>query len=131
MELVNEMHNVTDRQSPETCSVMRHAAETAVLLLSPIVPHVCEELWAGLGHSESILRHGWPSFSAEAAAEQEILVVVQVNGKLRDRFTAPADADIPTLEARALACDPVKKFMAGKPAKKVIVVPGKLVNIVV
>ncbi|MFZ5562477.1 MAG: class I tRNA ligase family protein, partial [Thermodesulfobacteriota bacterium] len=130
MELVNEMYAVTDK-SPEAAGVMRHAAETTVLLLSPIVPHVCEELWAGMGRSESILLHPWPVFSAEAAAEQEILVVVQVNGKVRDRFTAPADADAKTLEAKALACEQAKKFMGGKPAKKVIVVPGKLVNIVV
>ena len=131
MELVNEMHTIADRKDPTARQVVRHSAETVALLLSPIVPHVCEELWAGLGHSGSILRHPWPVFSPEAAAEQERLVVVQVNGKLRDRFTAPADADVKTLEAKALACEQAQKFVSGKPVRKVIVVPGKLVNIVV
>ncbi|MFP4446710.1 MAG: leucine--tRNA ligase, partial [Desulfosudaceae bacterium] len=131
MELVNEMGGLAATADGETARVMRGALETVALLLSPITPHFAEEIWYRLGCERSILESVWPEFRQEALVTEEILVVVQVNGKLRGKFTAPADADKEQLQDQALACEAVQKFIAGKPVKKVIVVPGKLVNIVV
>ncbi|MFO8048319.1 MAG: class I tRNA ligase family protein, partial [Desulfosudaceae bacterium] len=131
MELVNEIGGLTDQADPDTVRVMRHALEAVALLLSPITPHFSEELWSRLGSAGSILETPWPEFREEVLVTDEILVVVQVNGKLRGKFTAPAEADKDLLRERALACEPVQKFIADKTIKKVIVVPGKLVNIVV
>jgi len=131
MELVNEMGGLADPVDGDTARVMRGALETVALLLSPITPHFAEEIWYRLGCDRSILESAWPDFRQEALATEEILVVVQVNGKLRGKFTAPADANKEQLQDQALACEAVQKFIAGSPVKKVIVVPGKLVNIVV
>jgi leucyl-tRNA synthetase len=110
---------------------MRFALETVILLLSPIVPHFAEELWEALGHAESILRRSWPAFDDAATVKDEVEVVIQVNGKLRSRFSAVRDADAKTLEATALADARIIRFIDGKPVKKVIAVKNKLVNIVV
>lgn len=131
MELVNDMYGVRASGDEETLRVMRLGAETVVLLLSPIVPHICEELWQSLGNTRSIMYQPWPEFSEDAVLEEDVLIVVQVNGKLRDRFTVPAGTDDDTLRKMALECEQAKKFISGKPVKKIIVVPGKLVNIVV
>ncbi len=131
MELVNDMYGVRAGGDEETLRVMRLGAETVVLLLSPIVPHICEELWQSLGNTRSIMYQPWPEFSEDAVLEEDVLIVVQVNGKLRDRFTVPAGTDDDTLRKMALECEQAKKFISGKPVKKIIVVPGKLVNIVV
>jgi len=132
MELVNAMQAIdeseTDGQGNRS---MRFALETALLLLSPIVPHFCEELWEALGHTESILLCQWPRFDEAATVKNEVEVVVQVNGKLRSRFSAELDTDENTLKQRALADERIVRFVAGKPIKKVIFVKNKLVNIVI
>ena len=110
---------------------MRFIMETIVLLLAPIVPHFCEELWASLGHTDSVLLASWPTYREDALVQDELTVVVQVNGKLRGKFSAGADTDDQVLEELALAESNVQKFIADKPIKKVIVVKKKLVNIVV
>ncbi len=131
MELVNTMQAMDEVDpEPDLCQTMRFALKTSVLLLSPIVPHFCEELWERLGHDRSILLTTWPIFDPAATAKEEVEVVVQVNGKLRARFTAAADADGETLKKMALAEEKVNRFVDGKPIKKVIVVKNKLVNIV-
>jgi leucyl-tRNA synthetase len=132
MELVNTLSQVSPAdKSPQALPVMRLAFESLALLLGPIVPHIAEELWTALGNTESVLLAAWPSWRADALERDEVLVVVQVNGKLRSRITAAADLDEPELRARALADEGVQKFIRDKAIKNVVVVKNKLVNIVV
>lgn len=132
MELVNTMYTIESiDNSPQKVGVMRFAMESVVLLLSPIVPHFAEELWEALGNESSVLLEPWPSFREDALVKDELLIVVQVNGKLRSRFSVDVDADEETLSKMALADERAQKFIADKPIKKVIVVEKKLVNIVV
>ncbi len=105
--------------------------ETLVLLLSPLAPHVAEELWERLGHRESVVRARWPAYDAAALQTAEIVLVVQVNGKVRGRITVPTEASEESLKQAALADAGVKKFLDGGRVKQVIVVPKRLVNIVV
>jgi leucyl-tRNA synthetase len=132
MELVNQMYAIEEgSRHPHTAGVMRHALESAILLLSPIVPHFAEEIWHLLGKQESILLAGWPCFRQDALIHDEVTIVVQVNGKLRGRFNADVDTGQDILKQTALADERVQGFIAGKTIRKVIVVPNKLVNIVV
>jgi leucyl-tRNA synthetase len=132
MELVNVMYGVEpDSTAPHMVAVMRFAMETVVQLMAPMVPHFAEEVWQSLGHSSSIFLTKWPSYRQDALIQDEIEIVVQVNGKLRSRFKAPVDALDDDLKKIALADEKVLKFIAGKTIRKVIVVKGRLVNIVV
>ena len=132
MELVNDMYAVSPEPATEQLpGVIRFAMETVSLLLAPIVPHFAEELWAELGHPDSILSAPWPSCREDALVKDSLTIVVQVNGKLRSRFTLDADADEETIKATALADPRAAAFVEGKPIRKVIVVQKKLVNIVV
>ncbi len=109
----------------------RSAVEPFVLLVSPFAPHVGEELWHALGHTDTLAYERWPKADPALLKADTIEVPVQVNGKLRSRLTVPADSDEKALEAAALADEKVKAFIDGKPVKKVIVAKGKLVNVVV
>lgn len=132
MELVNVMYGVeTVKDLPNGPAVMRFAMESVVLLLAPIVPHFAEEMWAALGNSPSIIDVPWPSYDETALTTDEIVIVVQVNGKLRSKFTIASDAGEDVIKERALADGQVQKFIDGKSIRKVIVVQNKLVNIVV
>ncbi len=132
MELVNTMYGIeTIDSSPQQAGVMRLAMESVVLLLSPVVPHFAEELWEALGHKSSVLLAAWPSYRDDALIKDELLIVVQVNGKLRSKFNADVDTDDNTLRETALADERVQKFIKDKPIKKIVVVAKKLVNIVV
>ena len=132
MELVNAMQAIDESDSDGAGNrTMRFALETTVLLLSPIVPHFCEELWEALGHTDSILLSRWPRFDDAATVKEAVEVVVQVNGKLRSRFSAALDTNENTLEQLALADERIVRFVDGKPVKKVITVKNKLVNIVI
>jgi leucyl-tRNA synthetase len=122
MELVNELSRATT--GPDA----RFAAETAVSLIQPYAPHVAEELWARLGH-ERLWEHPWPVADARLLVREEIEVVVQVNGKLRDRLQVRADMSEEELVVLALASERVRQHLPGEP-RKTIVVPGKLVNLV-
>lgn len=130
MELLNEiksfgMGNAGDR------AVVREALETIVLVLSPIVPHICHALWQAMGHATAPVDESWPAFD-ESALEQDLIeMVVQVNGKLRGRISVAPDADRESISAMALADKNVQKFVANKEIRKTIVVPGRLVNVVV
>ncbi|HFQ90167.1 MAG TPA: leucine--tRNA ligase, partial [Desulfobulbus sp.] len=104
---------------------------TALLLLFPMVPHFCEEMWEITGHGEQIAAARWPAFDPEAAREDELTIVVQVNGKVRSRLQVAADISDEELKELAMADERVHKFTGGKAAKKIIVVKRKLVNIVV
>ncbi len=132
MELVNMMYGVEEFDKiPQGPSVMRFAMETTVLLLSPIVPHFAEELWETMGHEPSILTVAWPQYREDALSYDEILVVIQVNGKLRGKFSIDASADDDMIKKTALSDPLAQKFIKNKTIKKVIVVKKKLVNIVV
>jgi leucyl-tRNA synthetase len=134
MELVNALYKFEgspDSGSPQGRAVMQEALEAVVLLLSPIVPHVCHRLWHALGHDDAVLDRPWPAADPGALARERVRLVVQVNGKLRGQVEVAADAGQAELQAAALADDNVQRFVAGKPLRKCIVVPGKLINLVV
>ncbi len=109
----------------------RSALETLVLLLSPFAPHLAEELWHTLGHKNTLAYEPWPKFDSALTKETDVEVPVQINGKVRSKITVPADIDEKSLRELALANPRVQDLIAGKQVRKVIVVPGKLVNIVV
>ncbi|MBY5968988.1 leucine--tRNA ligase [Halomonas denitrificans] len=129
MELSNALAKFNDT-SPAGLAVEREAIEACVLLLAPITPHACHALWQTLGHEGAVIDASWPEVDDSALARDSIELVVQVNGKLRARLEVPADADKAQVEALALANDNVQRHVDGKTLRKVIVVPGKLVNIV-
>ena len=129
MELLNQ-YDKTDTGGEQGRAVAQEVLETAVRLLWPIVPHICETLWSELNGAK-LWEAGWPTVDEAALVKSEIEVMVQVNGKLRGKITVAADASKADLEAAALATEGAVKFMEGKPAKKIIVVLGRLVNIVV
>ncbi len=130
MELLNHVSKSTDH-SVQGRAVIQEALEAACLLLSPIVPHVCHRLWQELGHAQAVVDVRWPVVD-EAAREQDMLeIVVQVNGKLRSRISVAADADRELIGRLALDDKIVQRFVGDKEVRKLIVVPGKLVNVVV
>jgi leucyl-tRNA synthetase len=134
MELVNDIHKVlggSEKHSSLRWSVIKEAVEATVLLLSPVVPHITEELWNRLGHEELLLKVPWPAYRAGALEVAKRLIVLQVNGKVRDRIEVPASFSEKEIEAAALRSERVLSFIAQKPVKKVIVVGQKLVNVVV
>ncbi|WP_136247632.1 leucine--tRNA ligase [Halomonas borealis] len=130
MELTNALGRFDDT-TPLGLAVAREAVEACVLLLAPIVPHACHALWAQLGHDEPAIDAAWPVADQAALARDTLELVVQVNGKLRARLDVPTDADKAAIEAQAMAAENVQRHLEGKTVRKVIVVPGKLVNIVV
>jgi len=131
MELVNMVYEVVNTLAQgERSAAVDEAIETVIPLLAPIAPHIADELWEGIGKDGFLYKHAWPQADASVAAADEITLVVQVNGKVRDKLVAAAGADNATLEALALASPKVAEYLQGRPPKKVIVVPGKLVNVV-
>ena len=131
MELLNHLSKLTDK-SPTSRAVTQEVLENTALMLSPIVPHVCEALWRTLKPiSASLINMPWPSIDESALVQDEIELVVQVNGKLRGNLTVAKDATREAIEALARDHPSIEKFVAGQPIKKVIVVPGRLVNVVV
>jgi leucyl-tRNA synthetase len=132
MELVNEIYGSEAKNRDDDVSrrLMREAIETTVVLLSPFVPHFAEELWEALGNKESVIQRAWPDYDPEAVLEDEVLIVVQVNGKVRDRITVPASYGEEEIKAWALKSERIQKLTEGKAIKRVILVPQKLVNIV-
>jgi leucyl-tRNA synthetase len=130
MELLNAVTRLEDA-SPQSSAVVREALEAVVLFLSPIVPHICHELWEVLGHETAVVDERWPVPDEAALQQDNIEIVVQVNGKLRGRISVAADADRDEVAAKALADENVKRFIADKEVRKQIVVPGRLVNIVI
>lgn len=132
MELVNVLYSIDiEGASAVDRGVVKFTLETVVLLLSPIVPHIAEELWRELGNADTVVKAQWPTFRKDALKEDELTIVVQVNGKLRSRFDVPAGTDEDSIRQTALSDERVRKFIENKPIRKVIVVKDKLVNIVV
>lgn len=130
MELINALSHAKD-ESENGRAIMREGLETAILLLSPIVPHITEVLWHEFDHEEPMIDAAWPEVDESALLQDEIQLIVQVNGKLRAKIMVPSDADRKQIEESAISDENVQKFIADKEIKKVIVVPGRLVNIVV
>ncbi len=130
MELVNTLQAFEPKNHPVNAPVLKEALESVVLLLAPFVPHVAAELWEALGHGDGVEQAGWPPFDPSVAADEELLVVVQVNGKLRGKITVPVSAGESEVKDAALTDVRVKPFLEGKSVRKIIYVPGKLVNIV-
>jgi leucyl-tRNA synthetase len=128
MELCNELGKLDSEDASR--AVMDEALHAIVLMLSPIVPHICYALWPTLGGKGDILNAPWPQIDESALARDSIEIVVQVNGKVRAKMDVPADADKDTVEALAQSQPNVSRFLEGLSIRKVIVVPGKLVNIV-
>jgi leucyl-tRNA synthetase len=147
MELVNELYTFSLQtahggpsrdgapigkvEGPQTLAVLREAVDALVVMLSPFAPHTAEELWHMLGHAEGLTKATWPAFDAEIAKADEVVVPVQVNGKVRARLTMPADATEDELRERALADPAVRAYTDGKTIRKVVVAKGPLVSVVV
>ncbi|MBW1815830.1 MAG: leucine--tRNA ligase [Deltaproteobacteria bacterium] len=134
MELVNETNRLLggrEKRNETFWQVIREAIEMTVVLLSPIVPHVAEEMWAMLGNTQCLMEASWPSHREEALAVEKRLVVIQVNGKVRSRIEVPSDYSDEQIEAEAMSDDRLLRFVARKPIKRVIVIQQKLVNVVV
>jgi leucyl-tRNA synthetase len=149
MELVNELYAFTEgthmgapgrrlsetavveAERIETIAAIKEAVEALVLMLSPFAPHTAEELWASLGHQQGLTAAPWPAFDPQVARADEIVVPVQVNGRLRSRLTVPADASEEQLREAALADPAVQGYTAGKTVRKVVIAGSRLVNVVV
>jgi leucyl-tRNA synthetase len=116
---------------PQAASALREAIEALIIMISPFAPHTAEELWEMTGHDGGIATASWPSFDEAAAKADEIVVPVQVNGKLRSRLTVPAETPESELRERALADPGVRTHIEGKSIKSVVIVKGKLINVVV
>jgi len=133
MELTNTLFSLTaeDAGEPVAPEALRQTVSSILLLLSPMVPHLTEELWQELGHDTPLTATPWPSYDPEIAKEEEITVVLQINGKVRSRLQVAPDSPREKLEELALADEKIRRFIDGKTVRKVIVVAGKLINIVV
>jgi leucyl-tRNA synthetase len=135
MELVNALHDF-DRDSMDTMGraerqrLLREAVETALLLLGPVTPHIAEELWSALGHRESLFRQRWPVADPGALQKDEVIIIVQVDGRVRSRLTVDVAAAEREIQDRALADEKVRPWIDGRQVAKVVVVPGRLVNVV-
>ncbi|MGZ6293135.1 MAG: class I tRNA ligase family protein, partial [Syntrophales bacterium] len=133
MELVNALYLIEKpaREDKIALSVIRETIETIIILLAPIVPHITAELWKALGYQGSLADVPWPAYDHDVAAEEEITIVIQVNGKVRSRMVVPVDEDGEKIKALALNDEKIISFIAGKKVMREIYVPKKLVNIVV
>jgi len=151
MELVNELYTFSDQTATgapgrradedvervgvmerrETICVVREAIEALVRMLAPFAPHTAEEMWQRLDHATDLSAASWPAYDAEVARAEEIVVPVQVNGKVRSRLTVPADTSEQELERLALADPGVQTYTNGKTVKKVVVARGRLISLVV
>lgn len=132
MELVNSLYLAKDElaATPEGRDALSSAIATVLTLMYPITPHLCEELWEDLGHADSLAMENWPQWQENALKRDVVTVVIQVNGKLRGKIDVPADASREDVEKLAVADEAVARHLEGLTVRKVVVVPGKLVNVV-
>ena len=130
MELLNALTH-SEAATSQDRAVRQEGLEAITLLLAPMTPYICEALWRELGHTGSVMSVRWPKADEAALVRDRIELVVQVNGKLRGRVAVAADADQESMKSAALTEPNVQRFIQGKTVRKVIVVPGKLVNVVV
>ena len=130
MELLNEIPKV-DTISPQSIAVRREAISNAILMLNPIVPHICNKLWLTLGNPTSICEIDWPKVDELALLKTSSIIVIQVNGKVRGKIEVSVGSNDDTVKSQALEHENVQKFIAGKKVKKIIIIPNKIVNIVI
>ena len=132
MELVNALYLFKPKKKGDSTerSVFRETIEAIILLLSPFVPHIAEELWEALGKGESIIKTAWPDYDREAIIEEEVLVVIQINGKVRDRVTVQSSMGEEEIKGVALEREKIRRLIQDKAVRRIIVVPKKLINIV-
>ncbi|HNO32336.1 MAG TPA: class I tRNA ligase family protein, partial [Anaerolineales bacterium] len=130
MELMNEMYKAREAGAVGS-DEWKEAQEIYLKMLAPVAPHISEELWSQLGKPYSIHQQAWPQVDEAAAKEDVVELPVQINGKVRDRISVPAEATEDEIKAAALASESVQKHLEGKTPKKVIVVKGKLVSFVI
>jgi leucyl-tRNA synthetase len=132
MELVNALYGAKDELSAteEGRIVLSSAISSALVILSPVAPHLCEELWASLGYSGQLASITWPVYDPAALETDTVTVVVQVNGKVRGRIVAPTSAGVEQIQGLALADSNVQRHLEGLTVQKIVVIPGKLVNVV-
>jgi len=133
MGLVNTLYqfDVNSVANPFKNQVLREAMETIVLLLYPVSPHITEELWQILGHTESISKEAWPSYDPEVAKKEEMVIVIQINGKLRSQITVPVNTPEQEIKTLTQKDERTKQWTEGKKIVKIIYVPRKLINMVV
>jgi len=133
MELVNGIYRYQDKLelAEQNPALLREVLEKTVLLLAPFAPHLTEELWRILGHDGSVHQQDWPVYDPAALVREEVKIVIQVNGKLRERLQVPVGISQEELETRVLDLERIRALTEGKEIVKIIHVPGKLVNIVV
>ena len=129
MELLNDVGKLSDDQ-PQSIAVRHEALTSAILLLSPIAPHICHSLWLAMGNQQAVADAAWPAVDESALVRSSIEMVVQVNGKVRGKIQVAADAAKDEVEKLALEDDNVQRFTTDATIRKIIVVPGRLVNIV-
>ncbi|MAR60117.1 MAG: hypothetical protein CMD45_00745 [Gammaproteobacteria bacterium] len=130
MELVNEL-NAFEINDDVDKKVVKEAIKAIILLLSPIVPHICNRLWLDLGYDSSIIDESWPTHDPELMVQESVEIVIQVNGKLRSKITVDQSIDDKALEESVMMDEKIKKHTDGQTVKKIIIVPKKLVNIVI
>ena len=126
----DDVSSVGTMERIATVAVLKEAVEALVLMISPFTPHMAEELWERLGHAGGIVAAGWPAFDEAVAKADEVVIPVQVNGKVRARLTVPADTPEDRLREIALADPQVAKHLEGKTVRKVVVAGGRLVSVV-
>ena len=130
MELLNDLSALKEQDENDR-AVVREGVEAIVLMLSPIVPHICSDLWGSLGHTNDIEDQPWPQHDEQALVRDSLELMIQVNGKLRDKITVAADADDELIKTTALNSEKIQNHIKQQAVKKIIVVKGRLVNIVV
>lgn len=130
MELVNALYLYKEKPGAKA-EVAGEALESILILLAPFAPHITEELWTEIGHTESIHSHEWPRVDEEALRQDEVTIVLQINGKLKDRIQVPVEISARELEEKVKALPKIREWTLGKEIVKVVTVPGKLVNVVV
>jgi leucyl-tRNA synthetase len=133
MELVNVLYQLQrpEKENGQALSVIRESMEAVILLLAPLVPHMTQELWGMLGYDQSLAEVSWPVYDPNVASEEQITIVIQINGKVRSRIIVPADEEVEQIKAMARADEKIAGMIAGKDVLKEVYVPKKLVNIVV
>jgi leucyl-tRNA synthetase len=133
MEFTNEMKKDKDalRNSAEGRELLRQALETLILALAPFTPHISEEMWRMTGHETLVLRAPWPAFDPALAMEEKATIVVEINGKIRDKFETEHDAAEDDIKTAAMALPRIRQLLEGQTVRKVVVIKGKIVNIVV
>jgi leucyl-tRNA synthetase len=134
MELVNELYQVDRTQVQDGATeraVLRMAIETVLTLLSPFAPHIADELWADLGHGTPLLEIPWPSYREEILQKELVTLVIQVNGKVRSKIQVSKGASQEEIEKRAVEDEKIQRQLSGNPLKRIVYVPGRLINIVV